>query len=121
MDQNSSAPRPPNLSKRTDGVVPPNDPQILTDQVTRSTHHIHDVKLHKGAVQFLLSTQKDHLWDSRRVEVEEGGAQCDGIMSDSSIQSLAAAFGRQGESSSPQPNVGPKAASFSGPGRTLTE
>lgn len=119
MEQNPSSPRPPNL---TNGTDTPDESQTQTDQTSRPTHNILDVKVGRNAIQFLVTTQDDHTWNSRRVEIVDGGVQCSGVMGNEAIQSLAAAIGNRAESSRSQSNVEPpRSAAFPGPGRTVAD
>lgn len=113
MDQTFRAPQPPNPSNLANGDRPSSskDSQTLADRDGHPTHHIHDVKLHKNSVQLLVSTE-DHLYDSRRVELEESSWQCKGTMNDTSIQALVAAVTQRRETGSSQTKVDPVASSF---------
>lgn len=117
---NSSAPQqpiPPSLTDEPAQLL--DDPQAPTNEATRPTNRIHDIKLHKGAIQFNLTNQKGHVWDLRRHDIEEGSVSCNGNMNDQSIQALAAAIDHRTEERSLRAGADPAASSFSGVGRTI--
>ncbi|KAM5365782.1 hypothetical protein ACJZ2D_010851 [Fusarium nematophilum] len=84
-----SPPSPPNQSNDDSTASP--KPQTPPDRTALPTHYTHDVKLHRNAVQLFTSTE-NHLYDTRRVEVEENAWQCKGTMNDASIQGLIEAL-----------------------------
>jgi hypothetical protein len=90
------SPDAPNLSGEFNSM-----PQVQTPIDGTTTHYSHDVKLHADAVQLFVSTQ-NHLYDTRRVELEENTWQCKGTMSDESIQGLTKAIQERG------PRPGPR-------------
>ncbi|KAM6515591.1 hypothetical protein FSOLCH5_009816 [Fusarium solani] len=112
------SPSSPNLS----GGGPPSqrEPQTPPDQTATPTHHTHDVKLRTDAVQLLVSTES-HLYDTRRVELEDSAWQCKGTMNDASIQGLIEAVKnrRTGSQSHTSDKPEPAPRSFQGFERPL--
>ena len=120
MDDNSSAPQQPIPPSFADEPAPLlDDPQAPTNEATRPTNRIHDIKLHKGATQFNLTNQKGHVWDLQRHDIGEESVNCNGNMNDQSIQALAAAIGRRTEERLLHAEADPGTSSFSGVGRTI--
>ena len=97
MDDNSSVqqPIPPSFTDEPSPLL--GDSQAPTNEATRLTNRIHDIKLRKGATQFNLTNQKGHVWDLQRHDIEEGSVSCNGNMNDMSIQALVAAIDHRTE------------------------
>ncbi|RYC79248.1 hypothetical protein BFJ63_vAg17875 [Fusarium oxysporum f. sp. narcissi] len=119
MSQDSATPLPPNLSNSSkESTSTSQDHPAPHDQNNLPTHHTHDVKLHRDAMQFFVTTE-NHLYDSRRVELGENAWQCQGKMNDESIQALVKAAENKGEKSHAETGSAPVAPAFQHKGQRL--
>lgn len=119
MSQDPATPLPPDLSNSSkEATSSSQDHPTPHDQINLPTHHTHDVKLHRDAMQFFVTTE-NHLYNSRRVELGENAWQCQGVMNDASIQALVGAAQNKREKSHADTGSAPVAPAFQQKGQRL--